>query len=98
MKNVKTFLATLAFVGLGVSSAIAQDVYPNPTNGKIIVASDKVYKVESIVIYDVVGRKLLSHTPLTSHSSPLIEIDISHLANGLYFLKIDNKMIKVVKQ
>ena len=51
-----------------------------------------------IEVFDVVGRKLLSHSPLTSDSSPLIEIDISHLANGLYFLKIDGKMVKVVKQ
>ena len=27
-----------------------------------------------------------------------VVIDISHLANGLYFLKIDNKTIKVIKQ
>jgi len=51
-----------------------------------------------IEVFDVVGRKLLSHTSLTSHSSPLIEIDISHLAGGLYFLKIDGKVFKVVKQ
>ena len=59
-------------------------------------------EVLSVEIFDVVGRKLLSHTSLTSHSSPLIEIDISHLENGMYFLKIqtDDGMVtkKIVKQ
>ena len=47
--------------------------------------------------YDVVGRK---YDVGAKHILPNdeIEIDISHLANGLYFLKIDNKVFKVVKQ
>ncbi|MCL2130926.1 MAG: T9SS type A sorting domain-containing protein [Lentimicrobiaceae bacterium] len=73
-------------------------IFPNPTTGKITIRNEKSGMSSEIEIYDVVGRKLLSYTPLTSHSSPLIEIDISHLANGLYFLKIDGKMVKVVKQ
>ncbi|MCL2131723.1 MAG: leucine-rich repeat protein [Lentimicrobiaceae bacterium] len=73
-------------------------IYPNPTTGKITIRNEESGMSSEIEVFDVVGRKLLSYTPLTSHSSPLIEIDISHLANGLYFLKIDNKMVKVVKQ
>ncbi|MCL2130870.1 MAG: T9SS type A sorting domain-containing protein [Lentimicrobiaceae bacterium] len=74
-------------------------IYPNPTSGKFSVVSYQLSEMGGeIEVFDVVGRKLLSHTPLTSHSSPLIEIDISHLANGLYFLKIDGKTVKVVKE
>jgi len=50
--------------------------------------------VRNVEIYDIYGKNL---TPLTSHSSPLI-LDVSHLTNGLYFLKIDGKVFKVVKQ
>ena len=78
------------------NNAIA--IYPNPTIGKLTIRNEKSGMSSEIEVFDVVGRKLLSHTPLTSHSSPLIEIDISHLANGLYFLKIDGKVFKVVKQ
>jgi len=63
-------------------------IYPNPTTGKITIRNQESGMSGEIEIFDFVGRKLLSYTPLTSHSSPLIEIDISHLANGLYFLKI----------
>ncbi|MCL2131579.1 MAG: T9SS type A sorting domain-containing protein [Lentimicrobiaceae bacterium] len=73
-------------------------IYPNPTTGKITIRNEKSEMRGEIEVFDVVGRKLLSHTPLTSHSSPLIEIDISHLASGLYFLKVDGKTVKVVKQ
>ena len=72
-------------------------VYPNPTNGKLSVESYKVYKVESIEIFDVVGRK---YDVGAKHILPNdeITIDISHLANGLYFLKAGNKTVKVVKR
>ena len=86
-------------------------VYPNPTTGKITIESDKVYKVEgdkvykvesdkvykvkSVEIYDVIGNLLQSK--IVNLQSE-IEIDISGLSAGLYFLKVDNKVIKVVKQ
>jgi len=64
-------------------------IYPNPTTGKFSVFSYQLSEMGGAVeIFDMMGRKLLSHSPLTSHSSPLIEIDISHLSAGMYFLKI----------
>jgi len=51
-------------------------VYPNPTTWKITVESDKVHKVESIEIYDVVGNLLQSKIV---NLQSTIEIDISHL-------------------
>jgi hypothetical protein len=68
-------------------------VYPNPTTGKIVVSGQLL--VVSVEIYDVVGKKLLSFQLSTLDSN---EIDISHLANGMYFLKVDGKVYKVVKQ
>jgi len=47
-------------------------------------------------IYDVVGQVVFVST--VSPQSIEITIDISHLVNGLYFLKIDGKVFKVVKQ
>jgi len=80
------------------SSRSGVTLFPNPTTGKLTIRNEKSGMSSEIEVFDVVGRKLLSHTPLTSHSSPLIEIDISHLAAGMYFLKIDGKFLKVVKQ
>ncbi|MCL2131578.1 MAG: T9SS type A sorting domain-containing protein, partial [Lentimicrobiaceae bacterium] len=71
------------------------EIYPNPTTGKLSVVSYQLSEmIGDVEIFDVVGRKLLS---LPSPLSPEIEIDISHLANGMYFLKIDGKVKKVIK-
>ncbi|MCL2132440.1 MAG: PKD domain-containing protein, partial [Lentimicrobiaceae bacterium] len=83
---------------LGINNYI---IYPNPTTGKITVESCKVYKVESVELFDVVGKQ---YSVGAKHVLPNDEmvIDISHLANGMYFIKIqtDNGTVmkKVVKE
>jgi len=67
-------------------------IYPNPTDGKLTIRNEES-EVRNVEIYDIYGKNL---TPLTSHPSPLI-LDISHLANGMYFLKVDGKVFKVIK-
>jgi hypothetical protein len=69
-------------------------IYPNPTNGTLHVTGYALQENTIIEIYDIYGKNL---SPLTFYLSPN-QIDISHLANGMYFLKIDNKMYKIVKQ
>ena len=69
-------------------------IYPNPTDGKLRITNYELREGTVIEIFDVYGKNL---TPLTSHSSPLI-LDISHLANGMYFLKVDGKVFKIMKQ
>jgi hypothetical protein len=50
-----------------------------------------------IEIYDVVGQMVGAY-PCGRPENDEITIDISHLAQGLYFLKIGNKTIKIIKQ
>jgi len=69
-------------------------IYPNPTTGKIVV-SGQLSDV-SVEIYDIVGRVVLSSA--MSKLSPETTIDISHLANGMYFLKVDGKVVKIIKE
>jgi len=88
-------------------------VYPNPTTGKIIIRHSAL-DAESpanntgiagqarndgvdIEIYDVVGCKLWAVSLSNCHDSHFT-IDISHLPNGLYFLKVGGKVFKVVKE
>jgi len=84
-------------------------IYPNPTTGKLIIAplsppergkqapsnSPSGGEQPTIEIYDVVGQKV--NYQLSTVNYPLM-IDISHLANGLYFLKVGGKVFKVVKE
>jgi hypothetical protein len=73
-------------------------IYPNPTKGQLKITNYELRENSTIEMFDVVGRKL-SHWAVSGaelHDSHFT-IDISHLANGMYFLKVDGKVIKVVK-
>jgi hypothetical protein len=89
-------LTVLPSSGLTVSEDIT--LLPNPTTGELHVTCHASL-VSSIEIFDVYGRKLLSHT---THHTPHTALDISHLPAGFYFVKIktDDKEVvkKVVKQ
>jgi len=69
-------------------------IFPNPTNGQLRITNYELRENTVIEIYDIYGKKL-SH--FTIHDSQFT-IDISHLANGMYFLKVDEKVVKVIKK
>lgn len=60
-------------------------IYPNPTSGVLYINHSQNAKIEQIEIYDVNGRLVLK--PEISNVSN-IQINVAHLANGLYVLKI----------
>jgi hypothetical protein len=72
-------------------------IYPNPTTGKfkIEIADQTHNDGENIEIYDIFGKHLLS---LPSLLSPETTIDISYLANGIYFLKLNKLIYKIIKK
>jgi len=55
-------------------------VYPNPSNGDFTVASENV--IESIELYDVLGKNVFSDTPKTQN----LQIN-THLPQGLYIYR-----------
>ena len=73
-------------------------VYPNPTTGELridngelrIEMSDMRYE-----IFDIHGRKMPQVSNLKSQISN--QINISHLAAGIYFLQVNGVVAKVVK-
>ncbi|MCL2132593.1 MAG: T9SS type A sorting domain-containing protein, partial [Lentimicrobiaceae bacterium] len=72
-------------------------LYPNPTTGKLSVFSYQLSEMGGEVeIYDVVGQVVGAYRIRPENTE--ITIDISHLSAGMYFLKIDGKTYKVVKQ
>jgi hypothetical protein len=86
-------------VGIEPIEADVVKIYPNPTSGELRITNrgpDKGklseanyelrYPISDIEIYDVSGKKLLSHYLITSSSNHLI--NISHLPAGIYVVKI----------
>jgi len=69
-------------------------VWPNPTTGELTINNEQL-TINNIEIYDIYGRKVSSHHLIPSSSNHLI--NISHLPCGIYFLRIGERVVKVVK-
>ena len=92
---VQPFSITVNTVGITeIIQTLNLIVYPNPTTGELRIENGEL-KIENVAIYDVMGRLLQSK--IVNQKSK-IELDISHLSSGIYFLRIDEKTVKVVKQ
>lgn len=63
-------------------------VYPNPCNNKIFInISENAPKIKSIIIFDILGRQVLSYDYKFSGNG-IIEINLPSIPPGLYFLNI----------
>ena len=77
-------------------------IYPNPARDYIEIQFDAIYPTlkrgvdvdSEILIYDMLGTVVIS--VLNGHARS-IQIDVSNLSPGMYFIKIGNKVEKFVK-
>jgi len=76
-------------------------IYPNPTSGQLTISPAGGGKgveelgIKSVEVFDVYGKKISFNT---SHLAPRTSINISHLATGIYFLKIATEAGEVVRK
>jgi hypothetical protein len=84
------------FVGIVLVDKTIFKIYPNPAQDELHIVCDEGQAIGKlqIEIYDISGKKLSS---LTSHSSSLTSINVSHLPSGIYFIKVGNAVQKFVK-
>lgn len=71
------------------------DVYPNPSNGQVFVRFETPSDARTINIYNVQGRPVA-----TDKSSDMeVNMDLTHLTEGLYFMKVmeKNQVVKILK-
>jgi len=66
-------------------------VYPNPTTGQLRITNYELRENTVIELFDIYGKCYVLRVTRNEI------IDISHLANGMYFLKVDNKVVKIIK-
>ena len=76
-------------------------VYPNPTQGELKIENGEL-KIGNIEIYDISGRQVLLSSfgegrGEKSFGGGSVEVDISHLPAGVYFLRVNGNMVKIVK-
>tara|TARA_R110001632_G_scaffold18712_4_gene57599 strand:+ start:5894 stop:7108 length:1215 start_codon:yes stop_codon:yes gene_type:complete len=66
-------------------------LYPNPAKDFIQIST--TLEIDSVEIYNLIGKKVSSNTNLTNNS-----IDISRLAKGIYILRITSAESSVTKK
>jgi hypothetical protein len=80
-----------------VASTIGTVVYPNPNKGLFTIELNNG-SVKTIEVIDQTGRIVLTNTS----SNDKIDFNISNLANGVYYVKVQSnntvEVIKIVKQ
>lgn len=71
-------------------SVIEVSIYPNPVLNTLNIKTDRVVNVH---IMNALGQLVLSHN--TSNTN---QVDVSKLQKGIYFVKVEDKVIRMVKQ
>ena len=90
LSNVRKVMFEKIVDGIEELSSEVQ-IMPNPANDSFRISN--LDKDEEMSIYSMTGQKVMSEIVTDNQT-----IDISHLANGLYFVKIGSQNIKLMKR
>jgi len=71
-------------------------IYPNPAQDRVKIKSKK--QITKITISDVLGHDIQIIDNFILNAAGIIELDVSTLSSGLFFIKIENKVKKFVKE
>jgi len=78
-------------LGVSENQQTTFQIIPNPANQTIELGiNNEQLTINNVEIFDIYGKKLSSHHLITSSLNQ--KIDISHLAAGLYFVKITTEV------
>ena len=89
MINIKPKYPTGIFE---TKSANTFKLYPNPTTGQLTIESEDL-KMETVDIYDITGKFIVN-----CQLSIVNSIDVSHLTNGMYFLRLNGAVMRFQKE
>lgn len=71
------------------------DIYPNPTINKIVF--NQLKSNDPIRLFDIHGKEVSDHIQIKKINSTTVELNISLLPNGLYFIQQDENSYKFLK-
>ncbi|WP_299118769.1 T9SS type A sorting domain-containing protein [uncultured Winogradskyella sp.] len=88
----------LSLVNLGVLSteefsASSFKVYPNPTTSNITIKSSDLSQIDSVELYNILGKRVFAASSLINDS-----INVSEIASGVYLLKVNSGNNSVTKR
>jgi len=89
----KSLVLNNIYTGIENTVSISR-ISPNPTTGIITISAQTT--IETVEIYNIAGSLVMrqAHVGTTT-----ISLDLSDLADGMYFVKVnDGKAVKVIKK
>lgn len=81
-------------VGIDGADRTQLKAYPNPTTGQVRITNGDV-RINGARVFDITGRLLMEMNNI-NHTD--VKVDLSPYAAGSYFVEIDGKTVKVMKQ
>ncbi|MBL4586716.1 MAG: T9SS type A sorting domain-containing protein [Flavobacteriales bacterium] len=94
-----SFVLTVdACAGISELGNLTIDVYPNPSNGEIILDVNGESDRLDLTVIDVNGKQVFSETIGKIASSIKKPINLNHLAKGIYLLKLANGKTSVTRK
>ena len=96
----KKVLGTLACAATSIKENIhaSLSIFPNPAQNTTTIFLETSLETE-VTLYTLEGKTL---NPKYQHNKGKIEVDLSNLENGIYFLQIENnskrEIVKLIKQ
>lgn len=74
-------------------------IYPNPTNGRINIEINNVFETTQIEIFNSISQLVISESAVKSIDGKITKsFDLSNLNKGIYFLKVKNSKLNIVKR
>jgi hypothetical protein len=82
--------------GTGITNVNGQDnliaIYPNPAQDNLTISG--LSGSENIILTDISGRTLYT---AKANGATEIQLPVNHLAKGMYFVRVNNKTMKIIK-
>jgi hypothetical protein len=74
-------------------------VFPNPTNGELRITNYElgIGSLSEIEVFDIYGKKQKTECRKGEMENGEYLINISHLPAGIYFLRINEQTVKIIK-
>ena len=93
----ETFTTQVDSTGIENRLAACVSLYPNPAKEYVDIRVDGDLNVTMMEVYDVYGKVVRTDVGANNHSPQQARINVSSLANGLYFVRVTTEKGAVTK-
>lgn len=84
------------YVGINDKSLpkITASIYPNPSRGLFTLSVSELKGSVNMEVYNLLGEQVVGARKVTNSNTP---VDLSHLQDGIFLVKVGNEVLRVVK-